>query len=296
MSSNPLSMRGSKTRISRIGLTASLSFSILIDITAMADTNDQHDQLLISNCVNDTVVPYTDPIEIVLSLKLDRAARPRFSRKVIDASDKPLLNVVGKLSELTGSRRCDLDSIPVGRIGRHAVSNRFPRFSSDEVLGLPFVGIDPFAERIVQNWFARANRNQPVLALDDASHCYTMLAVSSGVKRQPSRIDSLSFVQISTVGVDMIKVTTSKARQEFARVLRKVKQGKRFLLERHNKGVAAIVSVEDLALLEAIENRHDLEEAHRAWRKSPRRAPFPGSKSRPNSALKVRTKEQVPDS
>ena len=62
----------------------------------------------------------------------------------------------------------------------------------------------------------------------------------------------------------MIKVTTSKARQEFARVLRKVKQGKRFLLERHDKGVAAIVSVEDLALLEAIENRHDLEEARRA--------------------------------
>ena len=61
----------------------------------------------------------------------------------------------------------------------------------------------------------------------------------------------------------MIKVTTSKARQEFARVLRKVKQGKRFLLEKHDKAVAAIVSVEDLALLEAIENRHDLEAARR---------------------------------
>jgi prevent-host-death family protein len=62
----------------------------------------------------------------------------------------------------------------------------------------------------------------------------------------------------------MIKVTTSKARQEFARVLRRVKQGKRFLLERHDKAVAAIVSVEDLALLEAIENRRDLEDARRA--------------------------------
>jgi prevent-host-death family protein len=65
-------------------------------------------------------------------------------------------------------------------------------------------------------------------------------------------------------GGDMIRVTTSKARQEFARVLRKVKEGKRFLLERHDKGVAAIVSVEDLALLEAIENRRDLEDARRA--------------------------------
>jgi antitoxin (DNA-binding transcriptional repressor) of toxin-antitoxin stability system len=62
----------------------------------------------------------------------------------------------------------------------------------------------------------------------------------------------------------MIKVTTSKARQEFARVLRKVKEGKRFLLERHDKALAAIVSVEDLALLEAIENRRDLEDARRA--------------------------------
>jgi prevent-host-death family protein len=62
----------------------------------------------------------------------------------------------------------------------------------------------------------------------------------------------------------MIRVTTSKARQEFARVLRRVKDEKRFLLEKHDKGVAAIVSVEDLALLEAIENRRDLEDARRA--------------------------------
>lgn len=62
----------------------------------------------------------------------------------------------------------------------------------------------------------------------------------------------------------MIRVTTSKARQQFARVLKRVKQGRRFLLERHDKAVAAIVSVEDLALLEAIENRRDLEEARRA--------------------------------
>jgi antitoxin (DNA-binding transcriptional repressor) of toxin-antitoxin stability system len=62
----------------------------------------------------------------------------------------------------------------------------------------------------------------------------------------------------------MIEVTTGKARQEFARVLKRVKQGRRFLLERHDKAVAAIVSVEDLALLEAIENRRDLEDARRA--------------------------------
>ena len=62
----------------------------------------------------------------------------------------------------------------------------------------------------------------------------------------------------------MIKVTTSVARKDFAAVLRKVQQGKRFLLKNHDRGVAAIVSVEDLALLEAIENRHDLEAARQA--------------------------------
>jgi antitoxin Phd len=62
----------------------------------------------------------------------------------------------------------------------------------------------------------------------------------------------------------MIRIPTSEARKEFAAVLHKVKQGKRFLLERHDKGVAAIVSIEDLALLEAIENRHDLVAARRA--------------------------------
>jgi antitoxin Phd len=62
----------------------------------------------------------------------------------------------------------------------------------------------------------------------------------------------------------MIKIATSKARQDFAEVLRRVKQGKRFLLENHDKAIAAIVSVEDLALLEAIENRRDLEDARRA--------------------------------
>jgi antitoxin (DNA-binding transcriptional repressor) of toxin-antitoxin stability system len=62
----------------------------------------------------------------------------------------------------------------------------------------------------------------------------------------------------------MIRINATKARLEFPRVLRRVKQGRRFLLERHDKAVAAIVSVEDLALLEAMENRQDLEDARRA--------------------------------
>jgi prevent-host-death family protein len=98
-------------------------------------------------------------------------------------------------------------------------------------------------------------------------------------------------------GADMIQVTTSKARQEFARVLRKVKSGKRFLLERHNKGVAAIVSVEDLAMLEAIENRHDLEEARRALVEVAEKGAIPWEQVRAELGFEgVRTKDQAPDS
>ena len=41
-------------------------------------------------------------------------------------------------------------------------------------------------------------------------------------------------------------------------------QGERIELERHGKAVAALVSVEDLQLLEALENRIDLATARRA--------------------------------
>jgi antitoxin Phd len=55
----------------------------------------------------------------------------------------------------------------------------------------------------------------------------------------------------------MIKLTTSKARENLADVLKAVADGERVLLRRHGKSVAAIVSVEDLALLRAIEDRMD---------------------------------------
>ena len=62
----------------------------------------------------------------------------------------------------------------------------------------------------------------------------------------------------------MIKMSTSKARKEFATVLKGVRKGERFLLSRHKEGVAAVVSVEDLAVLQAIEDRRDAEAARAA--------------------------------
>ena len=47
----------------------------------------------------------------------------------------------------------------------------------------------------------------------------------------------------------MIRLTTSQARENLSDVLKAVGQGERVLLRRHGKAVAAIVPVEDLALL-----------------------------------------------
>ena len=62
----------------------------------------------------------------------------------------------------------------------------------------------------------------------------------------------------------MIKLTASEARKDFASVIRGVRKGERFILSRHDKGVAAVVSVEDLALLQAIEDRRDARAARAA--------------------------------
>jgi prevent-host-death family protein len=56
----------------------------------------------------------------------------------------------------------------------------------------------------------------------------------------------------------VIRLQASVVRNDFANVLRSVKKGERILLSKHDKGVAALVSVEDLAILEAIEDKRDV--------------------------------------
>lgn len=62
----------------------------------------------------------------------------------------------------------------------------------------------------------------------------------------------------------MTRIAASKAREDFADTLNRVAyRGERILLHRRGKPLAALVPVEDLALLEELEDRADLEEAHR---------------------------------
>jgi prevent-host-death family protein len=61
------------------------------------------------------------------------------------------------------------------------------------------------------------------------------------------------------------RISASEARSRLAEIINEVAYGgHRILLHRHGKDVAAVVSARDLALLEALEDRMDLEEAREA--------------------------------
>jgi prevent-host-death family protein len=71
----------------------------------------------------------------------------------------------------------------------------------------------------------------------------------------------------------MSKMAATALRNSVAETLNRVAyQGERIELERHGKSVAALVSIEDLELLEALENRIDLAAARRALKESGRRS------------------------
>lgn len=63
----------------------------------------------------------------------------------------------------------------------------------------------------------------------------------------------------------MTHLTASQLREDLASALNKVAfGGERIILQRNNKDVAALVSMEDLSLLRALEDKLDLEEMKKA--------------------------------
>ena len=67
----------------------------------------------------------------------------------------------------------------------------------------------------------------------------------------------------------MAEVTTVDARNQFAELINRAAFGKeRLILTRRGKGVVALVPIEDVKLLEALEDRIDLEEARAALAES----------------------------
>jgi prevent-host-death family protein len=69
------------------------------------------------------------------------------------------------------------------------------------------------------------------------------------------------------IGAAMNRMNASEARSDLAEVLNRVAYGgERIVLHRRGKDVAAIVPIADLALIEQLEERIDLEDARAALR------------------------------
>ena len=67
----------------------------------------------------------------------------------------------------------------------------------------------------------------------------------------------------------MTRLTASELREDLATALNKVAfGGERIILRRNNKDVAALVSMEDLALLRELEDKEDTADMERAMKES----------------------------
>ncbi|MGH7282427.1 MAG: type II toxin-antitoxin system Phd/YefM family antitoxin [Polyangiaceae bacterium] len=77
----------------------------------------------------------------------------------------------------------------------------------------------------------------------------------------------------------MVRISSSAARQKLPEaVTRAAYTGERTIIERHGKAIAAVVSVADLELLEAIEDRADIDAARRSLRSKGKSIPWAKAK------------------
>ena len=77
----------------------------------------------------------------------------------------------------------------------------------------------------------------------------------------------------------MAKISVSEAREDFSEVLNQVNYtGERIVLHRRGKALAALISVADLELLEAIEDSIDVEQAQKALKEASKKGTVPWSK------------------
>ena len=92
----------------------------------------------------------------------------------------------------------------------------------------------------------------------------------------------------------MVKVEATKARNEFSELLNQVRyRSDRVLIERRGKDVAALISVEDLRLLEMLEDQIDIDAARKALAnpKNKVRVPLEIAKRRHRERAKIRKRK-----
>jgi prevent-host-death family protein len=81
-------------------------------------------------------------------------------------------------------------------------------------------------------------------------------------------------------------ITTVSARQHFSDLINRVAYGKdRIVLTRRNLPLAAVVPIEDIALLEEIEDREDLKAARAALREVKRKGTIPWTRLKKERGL-----------
>jgi prevent-host-death family protein len=81
-------------------------------------------------------------------------------------------------------------------------------------------------------------------------------------------------------------ITTVAARQNFSELINRVAYGKdRVLLTRRSRPLVAVVPIEDIALLEAMEDRDDLKAARAALREVKRNGTIPWTRMKKELGL-----------
>jgi prevent-host-death family protein len=84
----------------------------------------------------------------------------------------------------------------------------------------------------------------------------------------------------------MARLAASKVREGFSDTINRVAYGReRVILHRRGKEVAAVVPMEDLKLLEAIEDRIDLEEARKSLAHAKKHGTIPWEKVKKDLGL-----------
>ena len=84
----------------------------------------------------------------------------------------------------------------------------------------------------------------------------------------------------------MARIAASKVREDFSDTLNRVAYGReRVVLHRRGKEVAAVVPIEDLKLLEAIEDRLDLDDARKALADAKKHGTIPWEKIKKDLGL-----------
>jgi prevent-host-death family protein len=85
----------------------------------------------------------------------------------------------------------------------------------------------------------------------------------------------------------MIRKSATEVRDDFAETLNQVSYGKeRVVIHRRNKSLAAMVPIDDLKLIEAIEDRIDIEDARAALKEAEIKGFIPWEKVKQELGIK----------